>query len=119
MDACAGSVLATQEFAINAQKMLGNRSCTGEGGCRQCGTFLDPHLSKENPAALPKPLEATMLTFTPSWEDQDSLTLGITTEPLGLTEATSRPADLFPAGAVRGRSAARHVCVALINAAAG
>ena len=41
LDACAGSVLALHDFVINVQKRLGNRSYTGEGGCRLCGAFLD------------------------------------------------------------------------------
>ena len=43
---------------------------------------------------------------------------GITTEPRGLTEAQSRPADLFATAGVPGRSEALDVCVAISNAAA-
>ena len=56
---------------------------------------MTPNSSTVKPAALPKP-------------PRDP---GITTEPRGLTEAQSRPADLFNTAAVPGRSAALDVCV--------
>ena len=59
-----------------------------------------PRLSTENSAAPPTPLG------------------DITTEPRGLTEAQSRPADFFTTAAVPGRSAALVVCVASSTAAA-
>ena len=37
----AASVSAPHDFVINKQKRTGSRSCTGEGGCRLCGTPLD------------------------------------------------------------------------------
>ena len=40
---------------------------------------------------------------------------GITTEPRGLTEGKSRPADLFTTAAVPGRRAALDVCVPSSN----
>ena len=58
-----------------------------------------------------------MHAFTPSLEDslEDP---GITTEPRGLTETQSRPADHFTTAAVQGRSAALDACVASSDAAA-
>ena len=41
LDACAGSVLTPHEFTTNVQKRLGNRTWTGFGQCRLCGSFLD------------------------------------------------------------------------------
>ena len=43
---------------------------------------------------------------------------GVTAEPRGLAEATSRPADIFTLTAFTGRSAAPDVCVASSHAAA-
>ena len=43
---------------------------------------------------------------------------GVTTEPRGLTEATSRLAHMFTTGAVPRRCAAEDVCVSSSNAAA-
>ena len=53
-----------------------------------------------------------MLAFALSSGDSTLADPGITTEPTGLTETQSRPADLFTAAAVPGRSAALGVCVA-------
>ena len=69
-------------------------------------------------AAPLKPTEGTMLAFTPFRENLRLADAGITTEPRGLTDTQSRPANLFTTAAVPGRSAALDVCVASSNAAA-
>ena len=46
VDACAERVLAPHDLVVNVQDRLGNRSYTGEGGCRLRGTFLDSQLER-------------------------------------------------------------------------
>ena len=114
----AGSVLMPHDFITNVQKRLGNRTWTGFGQCRLCGSFLDTNLNTEKPAAPPKPLRGTAHAFAPSWVDIKIEDPSITTKPRGITATHSRPADLFTAAAVAGRSATVDVCVASPTAAA-
>ena len=76
----------------------GNRSSTGESGSRLCGTFWIRRWNMERLAALSKPCEATKP--------------GVSTKPRGLTETTSRSADMSTTAAVSGRGAALDVCAA-------
>ena len=119
LDACAGSDLTPHDCVTNVQKRLGNRTWTGFGQCRMCGSFLDPQIehgeicstaeaSRGHYACVHAVLGELKLADDP----------GITTEPRGLTETESRPADLFPTAPVPGRSAALEVCVPSSNAAA-
>ena len=75
------------------------------------------NLNMVKPAAALKPLEhyACVQSVLGGPKLTDS---GIATEPIGLTEAQSRRADLFTTAAVPGRSAAQDVCVASTNAEA-
>ena len=69
-------------------------------------------------AALLRPPEDTTLAFHAVFGGLKLADPGVTTEPRGLTEAQSRPVDLFSTAAVPRRSAALHVCVESSNAAA-
>ena len=119
LDACAGSVLTPHDYITNVQKILGNRTWTGFGQCRLCGSLLDHQMehceicsaARSFPghnACVHAVLGGLKLADDP----------GITTEPTGLTETQSRPADLFPTAPVPGRSAALEVCVPSSNVAA-
>ena len=88
LDACAGSVLTPHDYITNAQKRLGNRAWTGFGDCPLC-------------ACVHAVLCGLKLTDPRP-----------TTDPRGLTATQPRPADIFTAVAVPGRSAALDVCVA-------
>ena len=116
-DASAGSVQAPHDSVINAHERLGNRSYTGEGGCRLCGTFLDPQLEHGDICST---AEATRCHYACVHAVLGVVILadpGVT-EPGGLAEAQSRPADTFTAATVLGRSAALDVCEASSNAVA-
>ena len=112
LDACAGSVLAPHDFVLNAQKRFANRSYAGEGGCRLCGTFLDPHLEHGETCSTAEATRGHSACVHAMLGGLKLADPGVTTEPRGLTEATSRAADLFTTAAVPGRSAAQDVCVA-------
>ena len=110
LQACSGSVLAPHDFFINVQKRWGDRAYTGEGGCRLCGAFFDLQLEDGefcSTAGATRGHHAYIHTILGGLKLADP---GVTTEPRGLTETQSRPADLFTAAAVLGRSAAPDVC---------
>ena len=95
-----------------------HRSHTGFGECRLCGAFLDAQLEHDETCSS---TEATWEHCACVYAVLGELRLvdpGITTEPGGLTEAQSRPADPFTAAVVTGRSADLDVCVASSNAVA-
>ena len=100
------------------KKRLGNRSYTGFGRCRLCGSFLDSRLEHGETCSTAVATRGHYACVHAVW---GKLRLGdprITTEPRGLTETQSRSADLFTTAAVPGRSAALDVCVASSHAAA-
>ena len=110
LDVCAGNVLPPHDYITNVQKRLGNRVWTGFGQCRLCGSFLDSQLEHGETCS---PAEATRGHYACVHAVLGGLKLadaGITTEPRGLTEAQSRPADIFTT-TVRGRSAAVDLCL--------
>ena len=109
LDTRAGTVPAPHDFVVNVQKRLGIRSYTGEGGCRLCGTFLDPRLEHGEICSI---LEATRGHYARVRALFGGLTLadpGVTTEPRGVTDTTSRRAVIFTTAAVPGCGAALDV----------
>ena len=127
LDPWAGSVLTPHDYVTNVQKRLGNRTWTGFGQCRLCGSFLDHGelcstaeatqghyacvhavsggLKLADPGVTTEPRR-----LTESKSRQLKLAdLGTTTETRGLTETQCKLADLFTA-AVPGLSAALGVC---------
>ena len=100
------------DFVTNVQKRLGNGTWTGFGQCRLCGSFLDlqpEHGEICSTAEATRGHSACVHAVLGGLELADP---GTPTEPRGLTESQSRPADLFTTAAVPGRSAALDVCVA-------
>ena len=76
------------------KKRLGIKSCTGSGQCRLCGSFLDSTCACETCSTA----EATRGHCACVRAVLGGLKLAdtaITTEPRGVTERQSRPADLF------------------------
>ena len=102
------------DYITNVQKRLGNRAWTGFGQCRLCGSFLDPQLERGETCST---AEATRGHYACVHAVVCGLKLADPTEPRGLTASQSRPADLFTAAAVPGRSAALDVCAASSNEA--
>ena len=112
LGACAGSVLALHDSAVNVQKRLGNWSYTGDGGCRRniLGSTDGTRRHLKHPEATSRHYECVHAFL-------GGLQLAeMTTEPRGLTEATCGPTDIFTTAAVPGRGAC--VCVESSNAAA-
>ena len=99
LDVCAGSVLTPHGHITNVQKILGSRRYTGIGERRLCGSFLDAQLEHAETCGT---AEATPRHHACVHAVPGGLRLadpGITTEPRGLTETQSRPADVFTAAA--------------------
>ena len=91
----------------------------GPGECRLCGSFLDPHSeTRGDTVAHRKQRRGNYACVEALVCGLQLADPGITTEPGGLTASQSRPAVIFTAAAVPGRSAALDVCVASPNAAA-
>jgi hypothetical protein len=117
LDSSSGSVLAQVDYIANVQKRLGARCHDGVGPCRLCGAPLDPQLEHSETCAT---AEATRGHYACVRAVVAGLRLAdasITTEPQGLTDTQTRPADILTTAAVPGRSAALDVCVASPNAA--
>ena len=115
LDACAGSVRTPHDYITNVQRSLGNRSCAGFGGVDHLWTL---NLSTVKHACTAEPTcghHACVHAVLGGLRLADP---GITTEPRGLSETQSRPADIFTTAAVPGRSAVLDACVASSNAAA-
>ena len=87
------------DFITNVQKRLGNTTWTGFGQRRLCGSFLDPQLEHGETCST---AEATRGHYGCVHAVLSGLKLADpgTTEPRGLTETQSRPADLFTTAAV-------------------
>ena len=116
LDACRGSVLAQCDYVAAVQKRLGANIYEGETVCRLCGTQLDPQLEHSECCAT---AEATRGHYACVRVVVNGLKLAdpaVRTEVRGLTNTTSRPADILTVAAVPGRSAALDVCVASPNA---
>ena len=95
---------------------LENRTWTGFGECRLCGSFLDPELEhRETCSTAEATRDPCVHAVLGALKLADP---GITTEPRGLTASQSRPADMFTTAAVPGRSAVLDVCGASSDAAA-
>ncbi|CAK0905100.1 unnamed protein product, partial [Prorocentrum cordatum] len=117
LDPLAGAVLAECDYVPNVVKRLGGRCYEATGPCRICGAPLDPQL--EHSEVCPT-AEATRGHYACVHALVDGLRLAdaaVTTEPRGLTSTQARPADIFTAAAVPGRSAALDVCIGSPNAA--
>ena len=69
VDACAGSVLTPHDHITNVQKRLSNRTLTGFGQCRLCGSFLDPCLEHGEICSPTRPLGDITQAFAPSQVD--------------------------------------------------
>ena len=118
LDHHTGSVLSQSDSVSNLQKRLGARTYEGNAACSLCGAPLDPQVEHSECCAT---AEATRGHYACVRACVNGLRLAdpaVTTEPRGLTNTTSRPADILTAAAVPGRSAALDVCVASSNAAA-
>ena len=100
------------------QKRLGNRTWTGFGQCRLCGSFLDPQLEHGETCSTAEATRGHYACVHAVLGGETLADPGITTEPGGLTATQSRPDDLFTTAAVPGRSAALDVFVDSPNAAA-
>ena len=117
LDSRSGSVLSEADYIVCVQNRRGNRSVEGEMACILCGAQLDSGLEHCETCATS---EATRGHYACVRALVDGLRLadaGVSTEPLGLTSTTDRPADVLTTAAVPGRSAALDVCIASPNAA--
>ena len=85
------------------------RAWTGFGQCRSCGSFLDPQLEHGETCSTAEATRGHHARVHAVLGDLKLADPGVTTEPGGLTETQSRPADLFTTAAVPGRSAALDV----------
>ena len=106
----AEKVRTPHDHVTNVQKRPGNRTWTGFGQCRLCGSILDHPTGIQTCSTA----EATRGHYACLQEYFDGLKLadpGITTEPRGLTASQPRPPDILTTAAVPGRSAALDVCV--------
>ena len=113
LDECAGQCLCTAR--LHHQCAKGQREPHTGGNLSSVWSILGPpSLSTQKSAALLKPPVASTRAFMSSSGDADP---GVTTEPRGLRETQSIPADLFTTTAVSGRSAALDVCGASSNPA--
>ena len=87
-----------------------NHSCVGTNGASQetagARIFLDPHLEHGETRGT---AEATSGRYVCVHALLGGLKLALTTEPRGLTEATSRAADIFTIDALPGRGEALDV----------
>ncbi len=118
MDSCRGSVLATCDYVADVQRRLGACMLQTEAVCRLCGAPLDPQLVHSeccDTAGATRGHYAVVQSMVGGLKFADP---GVCTEPRGLTNTRSRPADIFTTAAVPGRRAALDVCVASPNAAA-
>ena len=117
LDVRAGAVLAQADYIIAVQKRLGARVYNGSGACRLCGVPLDACLSHAETCATAEATrghDACVRALVAGFRLSDP---SVTTEPRGLTEAQSRPADILTTAAVPGRGAALDICIASPNAA--
>ena len=104
LDSKAGSVLAQPDYVLDVQKRLGARIFNGSATCHLCGAPLDPCLSHAETCALAEATRghyACVRALVNGFRPADP---SVTTEPRGLTDAQSRPADIFTTAAVPGRS---------------
>ena len=118
LDSRKGSVLSEADYIANVQRRLGARIYEGSEQCRICGAVLDPYLEHSETCAT---AEATKGHYACVRSLVEGLRLAdpqVCTEPRGLTNTQTRPADILTTAAVPGRSAALDVCVASPNAAA-
>ena len=93
-DACAGSVLAPHDrFVVRVQKRLGNRSSTEKGGCQLRGTVLDSQLEHGEICGAAEATRGRYVCVHALLGWLKLADVGVTKEPRGLTEATSRPSD--------------------------
>ena len=118
IDPLQGSVMTETDFVVNVQRRLGAKLLTEECTCRQCGKTMDVHAEHCEVCAIG---EATKGHYAVVKAVVDGLKLAdsaVTTEPVGLTDTHSRPADILTTAAVPGRSAALDVCIASPDAGA-
>ena len=118
LDACAGSVLTPHDYITNVQKRLGNRTWTGFGQCRLCGSFLDRQLEHGETCSTAEATRGHYVCVHAVLGGLELADPGITTEPKEPAATQSRPTELFTTAAVPGRSTALDVRVASPNAAA-
>jgi hypothetical protein len=107
-----GAVLTEADYVVNIQKRLGAWILPGAVPCRLCGEPLDPQLEHSEVCALAEATKghyACVRALVGGFRLADS---AVTTEPRGLTDTQARPADIFTAAAVPGRSAALDACIA-------
>ncbi len=117
LDSSRGAVLGEPDYVANVQRRLGARLIAGHPPCRICGAPLDPQLEHSETCAT---AEATRGHYACVRSLVEGLRLAdptVTTEPVGLTSTSERPADILTSAAVPGRSAALDVCVASPNSA--
>ena len=94
-----GKCSNAHDFNTHVQKRFGNRTWTGLGRCRLCGSFLDPQLEH---GEICSSAEATRGHYACVHAVLGELKLadpGITTEPRGLTGTQARLADIFTTAA--------------------
>jgi hypothetical protein len=118
IDPLQGSVMTETDFVFNVQRRLGAKLLTEECTCRQCGKIIDIYAEHCEVCAIG---EATKGHYAVVRAVVDGLKLAdsaVTTEPVGLTDTQSRPADILTTAAVPGRSAALDVCIASPDAGA-
>ena len=108
-----GRVCGQCSDAARLHHQRAEKTWTGFGQCRLCGSFLGPQLEHGETCST---TEATRGHY--ACVHAVVCGLGITTESRRLTASQSWPADMFTAAAVPGRSAALDVCVASSDAAA-
>ena len=117
LDACARSVLSANDFVTNIKKRLGNRCYTGQGSCRVCGAFPDLQLEHSDTCSTAQDTIGHSACVPGCAGRNHARRRGSYHEPLELTSAASRLAELFIIAAVPERIAALDVCVAFSNAA--
>ena len=91
---------------------VGNRSYTGEDGCRLCRQFLDPQLEHEEICSSAEVASSHCTCVLALLGGLKFAEWEVTAEPRGLPDTTSRLADISITAAVPGRGVAMDVCVA-------
>ena len=117
LDSCRGSVLPQCDYLLAVQKRLGARIYEGDAQCRLCGRSLDPFLEHSECCATAEATRGHYACVRALVRGIRLADPSVTTEPRGLTNTSSRPADILTAAAVPGRSAALDVCVTSPNSA--
>jgi hypothetical protein len=113
-----GSVMIESDYVLNVQRRLGAKLLNQECACRLCGKIMDPQGERCEVCAIGEATMGHYAIFRAVVEGLRLADAAITTEPTGLTDTQSRPADIFTTAAVPGRSAALDVCVASPDAGA-